>query len=323
MSIYKLVTLIVLIISCGVLIGGCASINHSSFRTQSYSVKPDTTKQSYFGQIHSDVMQDKAASLSAFRLLDDGVEALAARLLLIEKAEHSIDAQYYLIKDDLAGQAFAHALIKAADRGVKVRILLDDFLSAGLDDAIIAMNAHPNIELRIYNPFAYRNFRLMDLHNFSQLNRRMHNKALISDNQVTIIGGRNIASEYFGARKDLNFGDLDVLAFGPIVQQTSQMFDDYWNAWAAHTTSSFTNTAYANDKLKKIRANLDKILSHAEGSIYADAVQQDFNLLLAEGNEQIYWADYQFLSDSPDKTSTDKQRNQHSIAVKLSAATRD
>ena len=167
---------------------------------------------------------------SAFLLQSDGIDALATRVLLSDSAERSIDAQYYLISNDVTSYLFLDALLSAADRGIRVRLLLDDILTSGYDRGMAALDAHPNVEIRLFNPFIRRNWRILDgLTQFKRVNRRMHNKSFTVDNQITIIGGRNIGAEYFAAREDMNFGDLDVVGFGPVVRDVSRMFDRYWN----------------------------------------------------------------------------------------------
>ena len=137
---------------------------------------------------------------SGFRPLRSGVDALLARIVLAEAAERSLDVQYYIWHDDLTGRHFANALLRAADRGVRVRILLDDVGAQANDETLLSLDAHPNIEIRLFNPVASRSFRgLGMLGDFSRVNRRMHNKAFVADNQAAILGGRNIGDEYFEA----------------------------------------------------------------------------------------------------------------------------
>jgi putative cardiolipin synthase len=168
--------------------------------------------------------------------LSDGVDAFAARALSARKAGRSLDLQYFIWHNDLAGRLLANEIHDAAQRGVRVRILLDDMNAVGLDPYLLAMDAHPNIELRVYNPFRNRETagRVFDLllRPFS-VNHRMHNKAWIADGRVAIIGGRNISEQYFSANAQVNFRDLDLLLLGPAVQQASAIFDAYWNSPAA------------------------------------------------------------------------------------------
>src|SRR6478752_10782042 len=167
-----------------------------------------------------------------------GRDAFAARVRLADVAERSLDVQYYIWHDDLSGTLLLDALRRAADRGVRVRVLLDDNNTAGLADTLAALDAHANIEVRLFNPFRRRRVRWLDyLTDFSRLNRRMHNKSFTADNEVTIVGGRNVGDEYFGAGHDVLFVDLDVLAIGPVVSDVSRDFDRYWHsesAWPAH-----------------------------------------------------------------------------------------
>ena len=167
--------------------------------------------------------------------LSDGLDAFAARSVISRRAGRSLDVMYYIWHDDLPGHLLARELYEAAQRGVRVRLLLDDLNAHGLDPQMMALDAHPNIELRLYNPFRNRGgvWRLVEMvQRVFSINHRMHNKAWIADGQVAIIGGRNIGAEYFDARPDINFRDLDLLLAGPTVTQASAIFDDYWNSQA-------------------------------------------------------------------------------------------
>jgi len=162
--------------------------------------------------------------------LEDARDAFAARMHLARAAERSLDVQYYIWKDDLSGKQLFGELAHAADRGVRVRLLLDDNGVSGLDATLAALDAHPNIEVRLFNPFVMRSkWRLLNfLTDFDRLNRRMHNKSFTADNQVTVLGGRNVGDEYFGATDGVVFADLDVMAIGAAVKDVSKQFDQYW-----------------------------------------------------------------------------------------------
>jgi putative cardiolipin synthase len=181
------------------------------------------------------------ANMSAFRLLDSNEDALRWRLALIDSARYAIDLQYYLWYGDLAGQLLASRILDAADRGVKVRLMVDDLntllrnaSSVLLRDEVVAwLDSHPNVELRLFNPWSERDFggRIGEgMANFERTNVRMHNKSLIVDNRAVIIGGRNIGDEYMGLNSSFNFHDLDVLGIGPVARQASDSFDAYWNS---------------------------------------------------------------------------------------------
>jgi putative cardiolipin synthase len=178
---------------------------------------------------------------SGFELLDRNADALRRRLALIDTARYSIDAQYYLWYGDAAGRILMKRLLDAANRGVRVRLLIDDLNSllrdAGtvmLRDEVIAwVDAHPNMDLRLFNPWSNRNIagRVGESAvGFKRVNQRMHNKALIIDNRAVILGGRNVGDEYMGLNATFNFHDLDVLGIGPIARQSSEVFDSYWNS---------------------------------------------------------------------------------------------
>ncbi len=159
-----------------------------------------------------------------------GIDALCLRIGLIEKAERSIDIQSYLIRDDLSGNLIALRLIEAANRGVRVRLLMDDALTEPIDAGLLSLNDHVNIEVRVFNPFPRRRSRLISfIANFNILNRRMHNKSFTVDNQVTIVGGRNLADEYYQTSVKIEFLDEDIAAIGPVVDDVSTGFDEYWN----------------------------------------------------------------------------------------------
>ncbi len=174
------------------------------------------------------------AGLSGFHLLGHPGRAFATQLGLANQAERSLDVQYYTWHNDTAGWLMLAAVRTAAERGVRVRLLLDDLHTVGLDRALLALDAHPAIEVRLFNPFPARYMRLVDLvRDFDGSNRRMHNKAFIVDNVAAVTGGRNVGDAYFGLAGERNFADLDVIAVGPVVTEISGQFDTYWNsAWA-------------------------------------------------------------------------------------------
>jgi len=169
--------------------------------------------------------------LTGVHALRDGREAFAARVLLAKAAERSLDVQYYIWHADTSGKLLAHALWQAAERGVRVRMLLDDANTGGHDRFLATLDAHPNIEVRLFNPFSNRRWRLVDFAgDFARVNRRMHNKTFIADNQAAVVGGRNIGDEYLGAVVAVEFADLDVIAAGAVVAEVSGSFDAYWSS---------------------------------------------------------------------------------------------
>ncbi len=214
------------------------------------------------------VSQDNPAK-SGFYPLQEGPDAYLARLMSIRKAERSIDSQYYIWHDDLVGKMLMHEILKAADRGVRVRLLLDDLNIGQYQDMLLILDSHPMIEVRMFNPFSYRYTRILDVFRFSQLNRRMHNKSLIADNQVAIIGGRNIGNEYFTASEEENFGDFDVWCFGPVVQESSKSFDLYWNNRLSVPVSILHKRTLAENELSGLRKSLEESEKEFADSVYA------------------------------------------------------
>jgi putative cardiolipin synthase len=171
--------------------------------------------------------------MCAVRLIELNSMAFGYRAATATSAERSLDIQYYIWNDDLTGKLMAAEVLRAAERGVKVRVLVDDIDARAKHDLFQVADLHPNIEVRIFNPFYSRSGWLGQVTEWlirgRRLNRRMHNKAWIADNRVAIVGGRNIGDEYFGASDASNFADLDLVLAGPIVDAISASFDLYWN----------------------------------------------------------------------------------------------
>ena len=177
-------------------------------------------------------------------------------------AQKSLDLQYYLWYSDKTGLILANETLKAADRGVKVRILIDDIDLGGRDDIVAAMDAHPNIQIRIFNPFTHRNSHLLDfIGDFDRVNHRMHNKTIAIDNALVIIGGRNIGDHYFAVGDHTNFRDLDIAAAGPVVRQISSVYDHFWNGKWSVPISALTKRTYMKNDLLKIQKMMDQKIS--------------------------------------------------------------
>ena len=207
---------------------GCASLPTDHPRSTSTALTD--TGDTRLGHASSHLLAEHP-EVSGVLLLNRGTDAFLARLALAEAAEKSLDIQYYIWHDDTTGKVLLERVLRAADRGVRVRLLLDDIGTAAKDSNLLAIDSHPNVEVRLFNPIAARSTRLMGMMaDFSRVNRRMHNKSFTADNQVMIVGGRNIGDEYFAARPDVEFADLDVLAIGPVVGEVSRQFDRYWNS---------------------------------------------------------------------------------------------
>lgn len=150
--------------------------------------------------------------LTAYLPLDDAFMSIASRIHLIRNAKHSVDLQYYIWQDDFIGHMMLHELLNAADRGVKIRLMIDDQNGTQLDDALKGLAAHPNFEIKLFNPYKYRKFRVIDyVFRLKNINHRMHNKLIVADGVIAVTGGRNISREYFDASESFQFTDLDIL----------------------------------------------------------------------------------------------------------------
>lgn len=260
---------------------------------------------------------EKHPGLSGFHALIEGIDAFASRLLLIQQAEKTLDLQYYIWHDDLTGKVLYDRLLDAADRGVRVRLLLDDLDTAGKEDMLHLIDAHPNIEIRVFNPFANRNRRALDvLGDTHRINHRMHNKSLTADNQATVFGGRNIGDEYFDATEEVGFSDLDVLAIGPVVPEVSEEFDLYWNSPQVYPLSAFKAEETVDDaRVRAFRQQSDAFVKTARSSSYADAVRA---LMAAErpgmATLDYSWGKWKLVYDQPGKVGSREVKKETHMA---------
>jgi len=227
-----------------------------------------------------------------------GHDALASRYALIKAAEHSIDAQYYIWHDDISGILLLDALYQAANRGVRVRLLLDDNGVPGLDSFMAALNAHENFEIRLFNPSTIRSPKLLGYtFDFFRMNRRMHNKSLIVDGAVAIIGGRNIGDEYFQIGDQDFYVDMDVLAAGAVIPETAQMFDQYWNSQSVFEAETIISGV---GDLVAFQARTREVLASAEAVAFLEDVR-DSASEYKKGRLQLEWTVVQLVVDDPVK----------------------
>jgi putative cardiolipin synthase len=236
--------------------------------------------------------------------LVDGIDAFYARIALANAAERSLDLQYFLWHKDVTGQILLKFVLDAADRGVRVRMLLDDLDNQKLDPEFYALDTHPNISIRLWNPFATRGFKYVDfLTSPGRIKRRMHNKSFTADNQYTIVGGRNIGDEYFDAVEETNFYDFDALATGPVVQQVSREFDTYWNHEMAVPVYAFEHNTATADDLENVRRSLAEFRDSQLDSRYAnDARAAEIADAFRGEGMPAYTGEAQAIFDHPDKT---------------------
>ena len=225
--------LALLIVILVVVLSGCAGLSPHEIADRPIQTAYPPTTDTPLGALVA--RQNAPDGESGFRLLSEGSIALDARLSLIRAARRSIDLQTFELADDELGHLIMRALRDAAARGVRVRVLLDDFNTEGMDRVLLGLAAFPNVELRLFNPFGLGRptaaSRLINLAaDLRRLHHRMHNKLMVADSAVAIIGGRNLSSAYFVRDTSSNFIDMEALAAGPIATELATVFDTYWNS---------------------------------------------------------------------------------------------
>jgi putative cardiolipin synthase len=280
------------------LLSACTSVPFDYPKTASTAILPDSDTR--LGAIGAN-WQREHGSLSGILGLSDGVDALGARLGLMEAAQRSVDAQYFIVKNDRAGALFVGKMLLAADRGVRVRLLVDDIFSPGVDDPLSLLNVHSNVEVRLFNPLSRQSFKYWSyLVDFERANRRMHNKSFTADNTVTIVGGRNIGEEYFELDQDIKFDDLEVLAVGPVVGQVSEAFDKYWNSELAVPIEAFGIKSDPG-KLDRWRNDIRAEVDRGTDGIYGKAIDSSLMQAIREQTVRPIVASATMVSDNPEK----------------------
>ena len=250
---------------------------------------------------------------SGFRLVIEGTEAFVLRAHSAQVAQRNLDVQTYIWHADPTGLFLAQRLLDAADRGVKVRLLVDDMDARAKNDGFAAIAAHPNIEVRMFNPFATRSGGLRlageGARDFDRINRRMHNKSWIADNRIALVGGRNLGDEYFAASDEVNFVDLDFVMVGPVVRDVSASFDHFWNSVSVWPIEALDAEAVNEAALAKLRTKLAEKAAEGEDSRYAKTLREDDGIRrLVSGDWQLQWsAEYRFVSDDPAKVTMEKR----------------
>lgn len=285
---------------CGV--AGCSSLPPLEGRTASQALSAEATADTTLGKaIKARASRGEVGQSGVHPLLDPR-EAFAARMLLARAAERTLDVQYYIWHDDLTGTLLLDALRDAADRGVRVRLLLDDNGTTGLDSTLVALDGDPNIEVRLFNPFLHRRFKWLGyVTDFSRANRRMHNKSFTADNHAAIIGGRNVGDEYFGADDGVLFADLDVLTVGPVVQELSRDFDRYWASDSSYPVADVLDGVAPADP-RSLRERASAIKNEPESKAYRQALESSQLIhRLETGNLLLEWANVEMFSDDPAK----------------------
>jgi putative cardiolipin synthase len=305
------------------LLAHCASAPRMDGIVASYAVPP-AASTALDRAVLRELGDDPAAS--SVRLVENNAVAYAYRAETAAAAERTLDAQYYIWHEDLTGRLLAAELLRAAERGVRVRILIDDLDARDKHESLAVVDLHPNVEVRLFNPFYSRSglwgWASEWLLRASRLNHRMHNKAWIADNRIAIIGGRNIGDEYFGASPHSNFADLDVALSGPIVADVSGQFDDYWNSTNAVPVSRFD---FRKPKPRELEELLERALQYHEDVAETPYVQalrdvQHRTKLLLEAPSALRVRSVELLVDEPGKVGGDHGLDGSRVLAGLEAA---
>jgi len=287
----------------------CVSMPPNDDQPESYALTD--TDDTVFGVGVTEAVAENNGKTGVL-LLNTGLEAFVARAVLAATAERSLDVQYYLFHRDLSGRLLLELLLKAADRGVRVRLLVDDMDMADTDVGLAILDAHPNMEVRLFNPFARNRSRLGQyISRFGSVTRRMHNKSFTADNQMTIIGGRNIGDEYFEADPSLAFADVDALFGGPPVKEVSKSFDLYWNNSLSYTVKSLGEPEPSEEEVTQARANLSSWFAEQEDTPYMQALRGTALIdNIRQRNVDYRWAEIEIFYDQPDKISSSRDEKQ-------------
>ena len=276
--------------------------------------------------------RDQASHPNGFALLPRADDAYTARMALIESAQHTLDLQYYAVNLDASSASLLEALRKAAERGVRVRLLIDDFNTAGRNAQVLRLAFVPNIELRLFNPLAgSRNSIatrvLGGLPRFKRMQQRMHNKLFLADNAVGITGGRNLGDAYFGLGDNSNFADLDVLAFGPIVKTMGASFDQFWNNELAYPVERLVSLSELRNALA-LEVYASELQSAGDNSVpvaldVGQEVRQTVQHMRAKADQlpppmdlrtvPLQWVPALLIADQPTKISGESGEDQETV----------
>ncbi|MFV9616376.1 MAG: phospholipase D family protein [Gammaproteobacteria bacterium] len=298
------------------LLSGCASLPENTGRTESHAFTD--TQNTLLGKKVQEY-RNQGKTEDGFVLLSSGLDAFVARAALAESAERSLDVQYYLYHNDLVGKLFTGFLWKAAQRGVRVRLLIDDMGMEGRDEGIITLDSHTNIELRIFNPFDRDIGRgAQFVTGLGSVTRRMHNKSFTADNVVTIVGGRNIGNEYYDADPTLEFADLDVMVIGDVVKEVSKSFDAYWSSSLAYPATTIIKQRPSQQELLQEEENLIAFMEEQQTSNYMTALlNSELSQKIRDNSLTYIWGDATVVVDHAEKLSSSRDANELHLMTQL------
>lgn len=291
------------LLALGLFLGGCGNrLPRHNAPQHVHALSEDEASKTDLGRLIREAAPSQ--DISGFRLLASGKEALGTLIALADRAQRTLDLQYYLIRSDGSSRAIMRHVWLAADRGVRVRLLLDDFNTAGQDDALVRLTKHRNIDVRLYNPLPsgrlYIVSRLLSsLTDLDRINHRMHNKMFVADNVLAVTGGRNLGDSYFLRDKESNFLDIDVLAAGPAVRALSATFDRFWNDPLAYPAGVVAGKSKAAPATPHETASV--LTPDGDSADATDATREGLPLELGNRQLRLDWAEARVLADKPSK----------------------
>ncbi|MFD1438796.1 phospholipase D family protein [Acinetobacter terrae] len=301
------------LLSCSLIVGipACTTLPKQTPQPIEYAFDTET-KQTSLAQIILP-LREQNPNLTGYHVLYDPLEALAARIHLIDKAEKTLDLQYYIWDNDKIGSLALHSIIKAADRGVKVRLLMDDNNAKKMEGIYLALDQHKNIDVRLYNPYRFRHYRAMDMVlDLKRINRRMHNKSFIADNQIALIGGRNMSNQYYNVSDSYQFSDVDVMLVGSASDEIVHSFDEYWNDDYAFPVKQIVNPRHYALRFESLKQQLEQHSQNISVQNYLDLATRShaFENWL-NSSIQFDWVKAEIVSDSPSKIRSKAKKEQH------------
>ena len=304
---------ILLALSCSILLSlsACTTLPKQQNIQPEYAYDIDT-QQTDLAKIITPLKQQNP-ELTGYHVLYDPLEAIAARINLIERAEKTLDLQYYIWDNDKIGSLALYKIIEAADSGVKVRLLIDDNNAGKMEGVYLALDQHPNIEVKLFNPYRFRRLRPIDMVlDLKRINRRMHNKTFTADNQISLIGGRNMSNQYYNVSDSYQFSDVDVMLVGQAVDDITHSFDEYWNHSYAYPVRNIINHNTYTLRYDGLKEQLTKHYQEITVQNYLDLSNRthDFDQWL-DHNIQLDWVKAEVVKDAPDKIRARAKKEQH------------
>jgi len=310
-------------------VAGCTTLPPAASQPKPVTSALDPPIESFLGKAFPPTAKTHGSD-SGFRLVSTGIEGLTVRVEMIDAAQRSLDLQYYIFRADESGNLIAQALLRAADRGVRIRLLVDDGETVAGDEKILSLSAHSGFEVRIYNPLRYRGHSKIRrgaefLFDKARVDYRMHDKLMVADNVVAIVGGRNIGNQYFQIDPGSQFGDDDVVVAGPVVPQLSAVFDEFWNSAMAIPAQAIDKPDTSEEAFSRYLAALSEFRRRLDAE-HPDNTQgapkQPFRDIVS-GHTPLHWAPVKLVYDSPDKKGVGKRGAPGSLIYKAVAEQAD